>query len=130
MIRASGARGPGFESRTSPIFADFLFMFFTFTGEKGSYTGSSGLSVVYLSGLDPTAPRFNSEIEKGFDLEDILSLKQTITDTVAFKGVDILLTSQWPFAIDKYGSEVVSIYYSIINFTCFNCCENFQYALV
>ena len=65
--------------------------------------------MVYLSGLDPTAPSFDPLHDTSFDLDDISSLKQTITDTVSFKGVDILLTSQWPHGVSKYGSEVVSI---------------------
>lgn len=78
----------------------------TYLGKKGMFTGSSGLQLAYLSGLE-------SSDEKGDDThfcnKDISSLTLPVISDSKFKGVDILITSQWPRGVDKYGIKMESV---------------------
>ena len=79
-----------------------------YTGKKGVYTGSSGLKVAYLSGLESSGEEGSGVY---FSHDDVNSLQTTIdaigADAPA-KGVDIFLSSQWPKAVERYGSKLVS----------------------
>lgn len=72
-----------------------------YLGKKGFFSSASSLSVAYLSGLEG-----NNGIKtvSNFDMEEILSLKNSLPRD--FRGVDILLTSQWPKDVAKYGSNL------------------------
>ncbi|KAH9519188.1 hypothetical protein Btru_074929 [Bulinus truncatus] len=74
----------------------------TYLGKQGRFTGSSGLQIAYLSG-------FESSTGKGddctFTAEDCYSLIAPITSDPNYKGIDILMTSQWPKGVEKYGSS-------------------------
>lgn len=86
----------------------------TYLGKKGLFTGSSGLKLAYLSGIEGS-----SEASHIFTVKDAADL-QTNFSHGSSRGVDILLTSQWPRGITKYagtpenidpfkcGSELVS----------------------
>ena len=79
---------------------------FVITGKKGLYTGSSGLQLAYLSGME-------SEIvsdSTNFNAIDITSLTSPVVNDSKFKGVDILITSQWPKGVEKYGIALVCIW--------------------
>jgi hypothetical protein len=68
---------------------------------------SSGIQIAYLSGVE-------SEGEKGistFGSADVVDLVKPLAGNREYKGVDILLTSQWSRGVDKYGSEPVSIFF-------------------
>ncbi|XP_048727502.1 CWF19-like protein 1 [Ostrea edulis] len=73
----------------------------TYLGRRGSYTGSSGLSVAYLSGAEGDKSDFTHFLQ-----EDVSTLLLPFQNDTKFRGVDILLTSQWPKHPSKYGSEV------------------------
>ena len=74
-----------------------------FSGKRGILKGSSGLQIAYLSGKE------NSESgDVHFTKDDILALSQPLLSNTKFQGIDILLTSQWPKGIEKYGSVPVS----------------------
>lgn len=68
------------------------------------YTGSSGLQLAYLSGAESD---FVSD-STHFNSVDIGSLTDVVKNDTKFKGVDILITSQWPKGVEKYASEIVS----------------------
>lgn len=73
----------------------------TYLGRKGTFTGSSGLSVAYLSGKE------GDRSELGvFSRQDVSSLLLPCEGDTKFRGVDILLTSQWPKQPAKYASDV------------------------
>ncbi|KAL4225333.1 hypothetical protein ACF0H5_016021 [Mactra antiquata] len=74
----------------------------TYLGKKGFYTGSSGLQLAYLSGTE-------SEIlsdSTSFNTVDTSTLTDAIKNDTKFKGVDLLITSQWPSGVEKYASEL------------------------
>ena len=66
------------------------------------YTGSTGLQVAYLSGVQGL-----THTETNFTAEDVQVLQLPLVSDSKFKGVDILLTSQWPKGVEKYGSTAV-----------------------
>ncbi|XP_052802923.1 CWF19-like protein 1 isoform X2 [Mya arenaria] len=74
----------------------------TFLGKKGIYSGSSGLQLAYLSGKE-------SDIisdDTSFNAVDLSALIDPVKNDTKFKGVDILINSQWPKGVEKYGTEV------------------------
>lgn len=76
-----------------------------YVGKRGLYTLTSGVRVAYLSGLEKVDGYIPSEDEKQifFDKDDIVSIRNSCvvskTSASDYKGVDILLTSQWPYGI-------------------------------
>lgn len=76
----------------------------TFLGKRGLYTGSSGLQIAYLSGTESAK---SSEVY--FSRKDVDELVQSAASSKQFKGVDILITSQWAKGVEKYASEVDSL---------------------
>ncbi|XP_054088915.1 CWF19-like protein 1 homolog [Zeugodacus cucurbitae] len=76
----------------------------TYLGKRGLYTLTSGVKVAYLSGLEKVSGH-NPEDEKQifYDKDDVLSLRNSCvaskTSSSDYKGVDILLTSQYPYGI-------------------------------
>ena len=74
-----------------------------FIGKKGQYTGSSGLQLAYLSGRESDIISDNTH----FNTIDVNSLVDPIKNDSSFKGVDILITSQWPKGVEKYATELV-----------------------
>ena len=79
-----------------------FFLILTNSGEKGVYTGSTGLQAAYLSGVQGL-----THTSTNFTAEDVQALQLPLVSDSKFKGVDILLTSQWPKGVEKYGSTVV-----------------------
>ena len=70
------------------------------------YNGSSGLTIAYLSG---TENKDGKSGEIHFTQQDVASLLLPVSNDTKFQGVDILITSQWPRRVDRYGIPVVSI---------------------
>lgn len=73
----------------------------TYLGRRGVYTGSTGLSIAYLSGQDGTISSESGEVH--FSNNDVDALMLPRASDGGFQGVDILLTSPWPKAVEKYG---------------------------
>lgn len=66
----------------------------TYLGEYGQYTSSSGLKIVYLSGVQKIA---DDPKECTFDDKAVSAVRNVcLKGCPSFRGVDILLTSQWP----------------------------------
>nr|XP_014102228.1 CWF19-like protein 1 homolog [Bactrocera oleae] len=89
----------------------------TYLGKRGLYTLTSGVRVAYLSGLEKVDGYIPSEDEKQifFDKDDIVSIRNSCvvskTSASDYKGVDILLTSQWPYGIyedNENSSKMIS----------------------
>ncbi|KAL6267642.1 hypothetical protein P5V15_000716 [Pogonomyrmex californicus] len=69
----------------------------TYLGKRGLYTTSSGLKIVYLSGIEKVSME-NKAIH--FDEHDVVSVRNScLKGQPSFRGVDILLTSPWPEGI-------------------------------
>lgn len=71
----------------------------TYLGKKGMFTGSSGLQIAYLSGLESSEAKGD---DTHFCNEDISSLTLPVLSDSKFQGVDVLITAQWPSGVDKY----------------------------
>lgn len=78
----------------------------TYLGHKGLYTAGSGLQIAYLSGRECDNTPNNAQ----FSPHDLEALKVIckMSDS-KYKGVDILLTSQWPRGVDKYVTSVEGV---------------------
>ena len=84
---------------------ELLSLFIDITGKKGLYTGSSGLQLAYLSGMESDIVSDSTN----FNAVDITALTSPVINDSKFKGVDILITSQWPKGVEKYGTPLVCI---------------------
>lgn len=74
----------------------------TYLGRRGVFTGVSGLQIAYVSGreaLQEPAPAHC------FTSKDLSALVAPLTSSSKFRGVDILLTSQWPRGVWNYGNN-------------------------
>ncbi|CAH1785742.1 unnamed protein product [Owenia fusiformis] len=71
----------------------------TLLGSQGVYTGSSGLKIAYISGMEGEAAD-----PTHFDSSTGESLRGPLVDA-KFRGVDILLSSQWPADVEKYATS-------------------------
>ncbi|XP_028253088.1 CWF19-like protein 1 [Parambassis ranga] len=74
----------------------------TYLGRRGVFTGASGLQIAYVSGqeaLQEPAPAHC------FTSKDLSALVTPLTSTSKYRGVDILLTSQWPRGVWHYGNS-------------------------
>ncbi|ELU06627.1 hypothetical protein CAPTEDRAFT_168674 [Capitella teleta] len=80
----------------------------TYLGKKGLYTGASGLTVAYLSGRESLSAA-GQEKSFNFTSDIARSLRDPLLAGAGFRGVDILLTSQWPKGVEKYASVPVRI---------------------
>jgi hypothetical protein len=78
------------------------------------YNESSGLKIAYLSGIQIDGPS-SSKKDFQFNYEDVKNLQIRLeNESGLFKGVDILLTSQWPAGVDNLASaKPVSIGYCV-----------------
>ncbi|KAK7896813.1 hypothetical protein WMY93_022138 [Mugilogobius chulae] len=73
----------------------------TYLGRQGVFTGVSGLQIAYVSGREASQEPAPSHC---FTSKDLGSLVESLTSNSKFRGVDILLTSQWPKGVWHYGS--------------------------
>ncbi|XP_078138158.1 CWF19-like protein 1 [Centroberyx gerrardi] len=74
----------------------------TYLGRRGVFTGASGLQIAYVSGreaLQEPAPAHC------FSPKDLSALVASLTGNSKFRGVDILLTSQWPRGVWQYANN-------------------------
>lgn len=66
------------------------------------------MQIAYVSGIGNDGPSNDTT----FSPNDVEDLKTVLTDRSGFKGVDILLTSQWPKGVIKYAGAVVILNFS------------------
>lgn len=75
----------------------------TYLGRQGVFTGVSGLQIAYVSGREASQEPAPSHC---FTSKDLSSLVAPLTTTNSkFKGVDVLLSSQWPKGVWHYGNN-------------------------
>ncbi|XP_062987361.1 CWF19-like protein 1 isoform X2 [Elgaria multicarinata webbii] len=74
----------------------------TYLGRKGVFSGASGLQVAYLSGTESAAEPAPAHC---FSAKDVADLKSSLRSSSKFRGVDILLTSPWPKAVETFGNS-------------------------
>lgn len=79
----------------------------SYLGKRGLFSPSSGLKIAYLSGIQSDS----DEYEKfTFRKQDAMALKAAcVRSQCSFRGVDILLTSQWPKFITNGDDNVKNI---------------------
>ncbi|XP_017340533.1 CWF19-like protein 1 isoform X1 [Ictalurus punctatus] len=73
-----------------------------YLGRRGVFTGASGLQVVYVSGRESQQEPAPAHC---FTPKDLAALVTPLASSSKFKGVDILLTSQWPRGVWQYGNN-------------------------
>ncbi|KAI4888468.1 hypothetical protein NFI96_015928 [Prochilodus magdalenae] len=71
-------------------------------GRKGIFTGASGLQIAYVSGREAQQEPAPAHC---FTAKDVTALLTPLMSSSKFKGVDILLTSQWPRGVWQYGNN-------------------------
>lgn len=76
-------------------------------GKRGVYTDSKGVKIAYISGI---AGKESSDYE--YSSQDVTELYNAcVRGNPCFRGVDILLTSQWPTDVSKYDPKKVTLRY-------------------
>ncbi|XP_048241532.1 CWF19-like protein 1 isoform X3 [Haliotis rufescens] len=73
----------------------------TYLGSRGRYAGSSGLQIAYLSGMEAQQ---QTQDAWQFTKDDILTLTGPVASDNNYRGIDVLLTSQWPQSVQKYAT--------------------------
>ncbi|MCJ8736248.1 hypothetical protein PDJAM_G00256890 [Pangasius djambal] len=73
-----------------------------YLGRRGVFTGASGLQVVYVSGREAQQEPAPAHC---FTPKELTALVTPLVSNSKFKGVDILLTSQWPRGVWQYGNS-------------------------
>ena len=80
-----------------------------YLGKRGLYSLTNGIKIAYLSGLEKPADVKRCEFH--FDIEDVESVRNSClvkkSNANDYRGIDILLTSQWPYGAS---SENVSMH--------------------
>lgn len=74
------------------------------SGRRGLFTGVSGLQLAYVSGQEALHEPTPAHC---FTPEDLSTLVVPLVNNSKFRGVDILLTSQWPRGVWRYGNNPV-----------------------
>ncbi|XP_077355654.1 CWF19-like protein 1 [Festucalex cinctus] len=74
----------------------------TYLGRRGVFTGVSGLQIAYVSGCEAPQDPAPSHC---FTPKDLTALLAPLTASSKFRGVDILLTSQWPKGVWHYANN-------------------------
>lgn len=74
----------------------------TYLGRRGVFTGVSGLQIAYVSGQEALQEPAPSHC---FTSKDLSALVTPLINNSKFRGVDILLTSQWPRGVWNYGNN-------------------------
>lgn len=68
-------------------------------GKRGLYTIASGIKIAYVSGVE------SAKTDWSFDTDDVKAVRNSCfinkTSMGEYRGIDILLTSQWPMGIDN-----------------------------
>ncbi|KAH8407462.1 hypothetical protein KR222_001468, partial [Zaprionus bogoriensis] len=88
----------------------------TYLGKRGVYTLSSGVKIAYLSGVEATGSIAG---EHEFNKSDIQAVRNSclVSKNCAsdYRGVDVLLTSQWPYGLQEEHNATAS---KLISFLC------------
>ncbi|XP_077565675.1 CWF19-like protein 1 [Stigmatopora nigra] len=74
----------------------------TYLGRRGVFTGASGLQIAYVSGREAAR---ESAPDHCFASKDLTDLVAPLAIGANFRGVDILLTSQWPKDVWRFANK-------------------------
>uniref|UniRef100_A0A665UFH8 CWF19-like protein 1 n=1 Tax=Echeneis naucrates TaxID=173247 RepID=A0A665UFH8_ECHNA len=74
----------------------------TYLGRRGVFTGVSGLQIAYVSGREASQEPAPAHC---FTAKDLSALVAPLTSSSKFRGVDILLTSQWPRGVWHFANN-------------------------
>lgn len=77
----------------------------TYLGKRGLFSPSSGLKIAYLSGLENKGGETDN---LSFNQKDVMATKVACIRNQTYRGVDFLLTQQWPKYIGDGGSESIA----------------------
>ena len=74
----------------------FVILILTFhaTGKRGLYTGTSGLKIAYVSGIESETGKYSDCTFTSNDVESVKNI--SAKGNQKFRGVDILISSSWP----------------------------------
>ncbi|ALC41443.1 CG7741 [Drosophila busckii] len=88
----------------------------TYLGKRGVYTLSSGVKIAYLSGVEAAGDNAGEHEFTKADVQAVrnscLVSKSCATD---YRGVDVLLTSQWPYGLQEKENAKAS---KLISYLC------------
>ncbi|KAH8336930.1 hypothetical protein KR059_008551, partial [Drosophila kikkawai] len=91
----------------------------TYLGRRGVYTLSSGVKIAYLSGFEAANPGESSGSEFEFTKADVLTVRNSClvskNCSTEYRGVDVLLTSQWPYGMQEQENANAS---KLVSFLC------------
>lgn len=77
----------------------------TYLGRRGLYNAESGLKLAYLSGIEKD-DKSNQSSTTTITEKDVVSVRNScLKGQPCFRGIDILMTSQWPHDITKLDSS-------------------------
>lgn len=80
----------------------------SYLGKRGLYTTTGGLKIAYLSGKASTRDAGESN-EWTYSKADVIAVRDSCVASKGnmgdFRGIDILLTSQWPYGIREEVSD-------------------------
>jgi len=69
------------------------------------------LTIAYLSGIERVGDQSSGKDATSFTATDVNDLRLSLGADGKYAGVDLLLTSEWPRGVDKYGIPVVSFHF-------------------
>lgn len=73
----------------------------TYLGKRGLYTLSTGTKIAYLSGVEQPVGAKDEEFY--FKIDDVEAVRNSClvnkSSASDYRGIDILLTSQWPCSV-------------------------------
>lgn len=85
----------------------------TYLGKSGLFSTYTKLKIFHVSGIEDSPDGSNHSNKGGdkdgsyhFNARDLLPTVRSIASAPNFKGVDVLLTSQWPALVDKRASKL------------------------
>lgn len=83
----------------------------TYLGARGLYTISSGIKIAYVSGVEGKVTEAAGQ-QHTFDEAVVRNVRSSClsskTSSGEYRGIDILVTSQWPEGVDSSGTHTQS----------------------
>ncbi|XP_063980346.1 CWF19-like protein 1 isoform X2 [Diachasmimorpha longicaudata] len=77
----------------------------TYLGKRGLYSAGSGLKIAYISGVEAVQESLSND-SINFSENDVISVRNScLKGQPSFRGIDILLTSQWSQNVTKFDSN-------------------------
>ncbi|BFG05225.1 CWF19-like protein 1 homolog [Drosophila madeirensis] len=91
----------------------------TYLGKRGVYTLTSGVKIAYLSGVESAGAADLAKSNHEFTKSDVFAVRNSClvskNCSTEYRGVDVLLTSQWPYGMQETENATAS---KLISFLC------------